>query len=113
MPHRLRRETEAAMRELLRKEFLLVWREGDDQWPPAGTEHPRGFLDRARSVVEKMQNLMQDDDVEGVIAERQVVEVALPHTAMLDARSLQPVARDRQHVERQIEPEAALDVRAE
>src|SRR3974390_1716508 len=113
MRHRLRRETEAARRELRAQEFLLVRREVDDQQPPAGTEHARGFLDRARSVVEKMQNLMQDDDVEGVIAERQVVEVALPHTAMLDARLLHPGARNRQNVETQAEPEAALDVRAE
>ena len=56
---------------------------------------------------------MQDDDVEGVVGERQVVDVALPHAAMFQARALQPVARQQQHVERQIEAEPALDLRAE
>ena len=56
---------------------------------------------------------MQDDDVESVVAERQIVEVALAHAAIFQAGALQPVARDGQHVERQIEAEAALDLRAE
>ena len=45
--------------------------------------------------------------------ERQIVDVALPHAAMLQAGALQPVARQQQHVERQIEAEPALDLGAE
>src|SRR5262249_1118948 len=51
--------------------------------------------------------------IEGVISEWQVVDVALPHAAVLETGALKPVARKQQHVERKIESEAALDFRAE
>src|SRR5262245_10923135 len=56
---------------------------------------------------------MEDYDVEGVVGEWQVVDVALPHAAVLETGALKPVARKQQHVERKIESEAALDFRAE
>ena len=101
------------MRELLAQEFLLMRREVDHQQPPARPQHARRLADGAAAVVEEVQHLMQDDDVEGIVGERQVVDVALAHAAMLQARALQPVARQQQHVERQIEAEPALDLGAE
>ncbi len=56
---------------------------------------------------------MDDDDVERVARQRQIVDVALAHAAMLQAGAVEPRARQRQHVERQIEAEAALDVAGE
>ena len=43
----------------------------------------------------------------------EVVDVALAHAAMLEAGAIEPRARERQHVERQIEAEAALDIGGE
>ena len=99
------------MGELLAQEFLLVRREIHHQQPPARAQHPRRLFDRARAVVEEVQHLMQNNDVEGIVAERQVVNVALPHAAMFQAGALQPVARQEQHVEREVETEPALDLR--
>ncbi len=42
--------------------------------------------------------------------QRQIVDVALPHAAIFQAGALEPVAREQQHVEREIEAEPALDV---
>jgi hypothetical protein len=41
------------------------------------------------------------------------VDIALPHAAILEAGTLQPVAREQQHVERKIEAKPALDLPAE
>jgi hypothetical protein len=101
------------MCKLLAQEFLLVQREIDDQQPSARPQHARRFLDRARAVVEKVQNLMQDDDVERVVAKRQIVEIALPHAAVTQARALQPVAREQQHIERQVEAKPTFDLTPE
>ncbi len=70
------------MRELLAQEFLLVRCEVDDQQTPARTQHARRLTDRTRPVVEEVQYLMQDDDIEGTVGERQVVDVALPDAAI-------------------------------
>ena len=56
---------------------------------------------------------MDDDDVEGIARQRQVVDVALPHAAMLAGRRGRAGARKRQHVGRQVDAEAALDLRPE
>ena len=45
--------------------------------------------------------------------QREVVDVALAHAAMLEAGAVEPCARQRQHVERQIEAEPALDIAGE
>ena len=68
---------------------------------------------RAGAVVEEVQHLVNDDDVERVARQRQVVNVAMAHGAMFQPGAIEPRARERQHVERQIEPEAALDVAGE
>ena len=97
------------MRILLTQEFLFVRREVDHQQATTRAQHARCFMDRARAVIEEVQHLMQNDDVEGTIRERQIVDVALPHAAILEAGALEPVACQQQHVERKIEAESALD----
>ena len=54
------------MRMLVAQEFQLVRREIDDQQPAAGPQHARRLADRARAVVEKVQHLVDDDEVERV-----------------------------------------------
>ncbi len=98
---------------LVAQEFEIVRREVDDQQAAAGPQHARRLADGAGAVVEKVQHLMDDDDVEGVARQREVVDVALAHAAMLQPGAVEPRARQRQHVERQIEAEAALDVGGE
>ena len=95
---------------LLAQEFEIVRREIDDQQPAARPQHARRLADGARAVVEEVQHLVDDDDVEGIPRQRQIVDVALAHAAMLQAGAVEPRARERQHVERQIEAEAALDI---
>ena len=109
---RLGREAEAQMRVLLAQEFEVMRREVDDQQPPLRAQRARGLGDRARTVVEEVQHLMDHDDVEGVLRHRQLVDVALAHAAMLQAGALEPRARERQHVERHVDAEPALDARA-
>ena len=110
--HRLGRKAEPAMGVLVAQEFEIVRREIDHQQPAAGPQHARRLLDRARAVVEEVQHLVDDDGVEGILRQREVVDVALPHAAMLEPGAVEPRARERQHVERQIEAEAALDAAA-
>ena len=109
----LGREAEPAMRMLLAQKFKIVRSEINDQQAPAGLEHARGFADRASAVVEEVQHLMDDDRIERIGRQCEIVDVALAHAAMLQARALDARARQRQHVERQIDAEAALDVGAE
>ena len=98
---------------LLAQEFEIVRREIDDQQPAARPQHARRLADGAGAVVEEVQHLMNDDDIERVARQRQVVDVAVAHAAMLQAGAVEPGAGERQHVERQIEAEAALDVGCE
>ena len=94
---------------LVAQEFEIVRREVDHQQPPAGPQHARRLVDRARAVVEEVQHLVDDDDVERILRQREIVDVALPDAAMAQAGAVEPRARERQHVERQVEAEAALD----
>ncbi len=98
---------------LLAQEFEIVRREIDDQKPAARAQHARRLAHGARAVVEEVQHLMDDDDVEGIARQSEIVDVALAHAAMLQAGAVEPRARQRQHVERQIEAEAALDIAGE
>ena len=101
------------MRKLFTQEFLLVWCKVDHQQASARTQHARRLMDRACAVVEEMQHLVQNDGVERIVGEWQIVDVALPHAAVLETGALKSVARKQQHVEREVEPETALDFRAE
>ena len=110
--HGLGRKAEPAMGMLVAQEFEIVRREVDHQQPAAGPQHARRLADRARAVVEEVQHLMDDDDVEGILRQREIVDVALPHAAMAQAGAVEPRARQRQHVERHVEAEPALDAAA-
>ena len=70
-------------------------------------------MDGARAVVEEVQHLVDDNRVEAVLRQREVVDVALAHAAMPEPRAIEARARQRQHVEGEIEAEAALDARPE
>ena len=85
----------------------------DHQQTPGGPQHPRRLGDRAPAVVEEVQHLMNDDDVEAVPRQRQVVDVPRRTLQCLQPDTIEPRARQRQHIERQIETEAALDLRPE
>ena len=65
------------------------------------------------AVVEEVQHLMDDDDVEGIPRQRQIVNVALADAAMFQTGAIQSRPGERQHVERQIKPEPALNVAGE
>ncbi len=111
--HGFGRKAEPAVGVLVAQEFEIVRREIDDQQPPAGPQHARRLVDRAPTVVEKVQHLVDDDGVERILRQREVVDVALPHAAMAQAGAVKPRARQRQHVERHVEAETALDATAE
>src|SRR5437868_15497479 len=55
---------------------------------------------------------MDDDDVEGCRRHREIVDVALPHRAIAQVRALYARAREQQHVEREVDAEPAVDLRA-
>ena len=59
----LRGEPEAAMGELLAQEFHLVRRKVDDHEAAGRTQKASGFANGARGIVEKVQDLMQHDDI--------------------------------------------------
>src|SRR5262245_42825435 len=86
-------------------------REVDDQQPSTRTQHARRLTDRARTVVEEVQHLMQDDNIERTVGKWQVVDITLPDAAIPQACPLEAVAREQQHVEREINPKAPLDIR--
>ena len=111
--HGLGPEAEAQMGVLLAQEFQIVRREIDHQQPPLRAQRARGFGDRTRPIIEEVQHLMDHDDIEGILRHRQFVNIALPHAAMLQPDALQPRARQREHVERHVDAEPALDLRAE
>ncbi len=106
-------KSQAAVGVLLAQEFQVVRREIDHQQPAARRQHTRCLADRARAVVEEVQHLMDDDDVERACRHREIVDVALAHAAMAQARTLDARARQQQHVERKVDAETALQVRAE
>ena len=89
------------MRVLLAQEFEVVRREIDDQQAAARAQYVRGFADRTRAVVEKVQHLMDNDGVERIAQQRQVVDVAVAHAAILRperssrARASASMSRDR------------------
>ena len=92
---------------LLTQEFKIVRRKIDDEQAPARTQHARRLRNCPFRIVEEVQDLMDDDDVEAVARERQVVDVAEP-TCVRATGPVQTGARDRQHVGRRIEADAAM-----
>ena len=71
------REAEAAMRELLAQEFLVVGVEIDDMRAARPAAAPAPPRQRAGGIVEEVQHLMDDDEIVGVALDRRRVDVAL------------------------------------
>ena len=57
--------------------------------PPGRSTRAASRMAR-RAVVEEVQHLVDDDDVEGIARQRQVVDVALAHAAILEAGAVEP-----------------------
>ncbi len=110
--HRFGSKAEPAMGVLVAQEFEIVRREIDDQQPAAWAEHPCRLADGARAVVEKVQHLMNNDGIERIARQREVINVGVTDAAIFQAGAVEPGAGERQHVEREVEPEAALDIGA-
>ena len=53
---------------------------------------------------------MDDDNVEGIPWQSEIVNVAMAYAAMFQPGAVEPRPRQRQHIERQIEAKAALDI---
>jgi hypothetical protein len=98
---------------LVAQELQIMGREIDDHEPPGRPQDPRRLLDRARAVVEEVQNLVDDDEIERIPRQREIVDVALPHAAMAQAGAVEARAGHRQHVERKVEAETAFDLGSE
>ena len=111
--HHVGREAEPAMGVLVTQEFQFVRREVHDQQPALGPQHAGCLMDGAPAVVEKVQHLMDDDDIEGVVRDREVEDVALANAAVANAGMIQPRAGEGQHLAAEIDSESALDLGAE
>ena len=98
---------------LLAQEFELVRGEVDHQQPPARPQQARRFPNGAPAILQEVQHLMDDHHVEGVAAERKIVDVALPDAAMLEACALKIGAGDAEHFGIEVDPDAAADLGAE
>ncbi len=98
---------------LLAQELQIVRGEIDDQHRAAGTQHAGGLADGSRAVVEIVQHLMHEHDVEGIPREPQIVDIALPHAAMLEPGAFETSAREPEHVGGEVDAKSAVDLRPE
>ena len=110
LDHRLGGKAEPAVGMLLAQELEIVGCEVDTRSRPLRTQHPRRLADRAAAVIEEVQHLVHDHDVEGIPRQREVKNIALADAAIFDAGTVEPAARQRQHVEVEIDADAALDL---
>ena len=108
--HRLRGEAEPAMGVLVAQKLEIVRREIHHQQAAGRTQHARRFANGARAIVKKMQDLMNEHRVKGVVRQRELVDISVPHAAMAQSRAIEPRPRERQHVEGEIEAKAARDI---
>ena len=98
---------------LVAQKFEIVRGEIDDEQPAARSQHSRRLFYRARAVVEEVQDLVDDDGIETVFRQREIVDIALANAAMPQSGAIKPRASKGEHVEGEIEPETALDLRRE
>src|SRR5271157_3258313 len=94
---------------LVAQEFEGVGGEIGNEKAATWAQKPRRLLDCTGAVVKKMQDLMDDHDIEGVACQGEVVDVAVAHRAVLQSGAVETRARQCQHVQREIEAKAALD----
>ena len=106
-------EAEPAMGELVAQEFLVMGVEVDHCEPPAGRQRPRGFGERPRRIVEKVQHLVDDHEVVGVAFDRRGVDVALTQGNVPQARLIDAGARQRQHRRALVDADGARRPRGE
>ena len=93
----IRRKAEPTMRLLLAQLFDRVRREINDDDSPSRAQRRSGFANGARGIVEKMQHLMDDDEIERVAFNRQRINVALTQFDAAQACFGEVGARHLQH----------------
>src|SRR6185295_5699423 len=81
-------KTQPPMRMLLAQEFKLVRREIDHKQSSARPQSSSRLADRAPAIVKKVQNLMHDHNVKLVAPQREIVDIAFAHRAVLEPRPL-------------------------
>src|SRR5690242_12682515 len=89
----VRSEAKTTMGMALAQEFERMGGEVNDEQPAARAEYPRCLAKRALGIVEKVQDLVHGDQVEGVAREGQMVDVAEAHLGMTDASPVEIGAR--------------------
>src|SRR5215468_4655438 len=107
------RKAEPSVSIFFTQEFELMRREVDDQQPTLRAQHPSRLPDGTAAIVEKMQHLVNDDDIEGIARYRKVENVALSNAAITDACVVEPTASESQHLVVEIDAETALDLGTE
>ena len=88
-------------------------REIDDHETAGRAQYARSLAKRARAVVEIMQHLMHHNCIKGVAREREVVEIALPHRAVLQACLVEIGAGELQHLRIEVDADTAGNLRTE
>ncbi|MNS87963.1 hypothetical protein D3C72_1219210 [compost metagenome] len=104
------RETEPHMRMFIAQIFEGMRRKVDDDQPPTGTQHARGFRKRDFRLVEEMQDLMDNNQIEILSFQRQIENIAMTDRGIDHARLVEIGTRHRQHVTAGIDADrAAID----
>src|SRR5215470_1635381 len=111
--HCVGRKAEPAVSIFFTQEFELMRRKVNDQQPTLRAQHPSRLPDGTAAIVEKMQHLVNDDDIEGIARYRKVENVALSNAAITDACVVKPAAGESQHFVVEIDAETALDLGTE
>src|SRR5215472_8594627 len=107
--HRVGRKAEPAVGIFFTQELQLMRCKIDDQEPTLGAQYAGSLADGMATVVEKVQHLVDDDDIEGIAWYRKIEDVALPDAAIAYARMVEPTAGKGQHLATEIDAETALD----
>ena len=95
-------------------QFLNAMRgEIDDRQRAARCEHTGGFSDDGGRIIGKMQNEMEDSEVETDIVSRQLVHVSLSHLTAPYIERIKPRPGEREHFTRKIDTNALRNPGAE
>ena len=95
------------MAELPSHLFVAVGREVDDEQTPGRGQSVSGLGNRSRRILEKVQDVMEDRDVDRPGFDVEVVDVAAANGAMGEVVESAP--GDVQHLGAQIDPDAEVD----
>lgn len=88
----------------------LMRGEIDDDHAPVRTQDTCRLAQGSRRILGEMQYLMQDREIETLIADRNVVHVAEADLTMADFACREARSCDRQHLWREIDAEPSLDM---